>query len=229
MRSKVAADLQERLATLRDTADGLRRDRSALLHKIHRSLAELRAGRTRLIQARRPAHSTGARSPTEDLADRFGLTPRETEVALLLADGGSNAAVARALSIRSAGCEPRSRSHLSPRLTDGDRPSADQGQPILILDGATSALDSGSERQVQLALTRQLEGRTAFVIAHRLTTVRAADRIVMVRIVMVEKGRIAEIGSHAELMARAGYYASLVERERRGFLGQPAGPEGRAA
>jgi DNA-binding CsgD family transcriptional regulator len=99
MRSKVAADLQERLAVLRDTADGLGRDRLALLHKIRRSLAELRAGRVRLIQARRPAHSTSARAPTDDLAERFGLTPREAEVALLLADGHSNAAVARALSI----------------------------------------------------------------------------------------------------------------------------------
>ncbi|CAN5876173.1 hypothetical protein BH24GEM1_BH24GEM1_09790 [soil metagenome] len=62
------------------------------------------------------------------------------------------------------------------------------------------------------------------MIAHRLTTVRGADRIVV-----LDDGRIAEMGSHAELMARAGYYASLVERQRRGFLDQPSGPEGRAA
>jgi ATP-binding cassette subfamily B protein len=96
--------------------------------------------------------------------------------------------------------------------------------PILILDEATSALDGESERRIQLALDRLLEGRTAFVIAHRLTTVRSADRIVV-----VENGRITEVGSHAELVARAGFYASLVERQRRGFLDQPPGPEGRAA
>ena len=87
--------------------------------------------------------------------------------------------------------------------------------PILILDEATSALDGESERLIQMALTRLLAGRTAFVIAHRLSTVRGADRIVV-----LENGRIGEIGSHAELMARGGYYAALVETQRKGFLGR---------
>jgi ATP-binding cassette, subfamily B, bacterial len=97
--------------------------------------------------------------------------------------------------------------------------------PILILDEATSALDSESERLIQLALDRLLAGRTAFVIAHRLSTVRGADRIVV-----LEHGRIAEMGSHDELMTRGGYYARLVETQRKGFLGeQLPGTEGRAA
>jgi ATP-binding cassette subfamily B protein len=96
--------------------------------------------------------------------------------------------------------------------------------PILILDEATSALDAESERLIQLALGRLLQGRTAFVIAHRLSTVRDADRIVV-----LQEGRIAEIGSHAELVAQGGYYARLVESQRQGFLSEAGGNEGRAA
>jgi ATP-binding cassette, subfamily B, bacterial len=85
--------------------------------------------------------------------------------------------------------------------------------PILILDEATSALDSESERLIQQALKTLLSGRTAFVIAHRLSTVRDADRIVVIK-----DGEIAEVGTHPELMAKAGYYASLVARQTQGFL-----------
>jgi ATP-binding cassette, subfamily B, bacterial len=85
--------------------------------------------------------------------------------------------------------------------------------PILILDEATSALDSESERLIQQALKTLLQGRTAFVIAHRLSTVRDADRIVVIK-----DGEIAEVGSHAELIGAAGYYASLVARQTQGFL-----------
>jgi ATP-binding cassette subfamily B protein len=85
--------------------------------------------------------------------------------------------------------------------------------PILILDEATSALDSESERLIQQALRTLLQGRTAFVIAHRLSTVRDADRIVVIK-----DGEIGEVGSHAELLALGGYYASLVARQTEGFL-----------
>lgn len=76
--------------------------------------------------------------------------------------------------------------------------------PILILDEATSALDNTSERQVQQALRSAMSGRTTIVIAHRLSTVEQADRIVV-----MDEGRIVEQGSHAELLARGGMYAQL--------------------
>ena len=75
---------------------------------------------------------------------------------------------------------------------------------MLLLDEATSALDAESERLVQTALERLFESRTTMVIAHRLATVRAADRIVV-----MDQGRIVEEGSHDVLNARGGLYARL--------------------
>jgi ATP-binding cassette, subfamily B, bacterial MsbA len=76
--------------------------------------------------------------------------------------------------------------------------------PILILDEATSALDTEAERHIQAALAQLVRNRTTFVIAHRLSTVEQADRIIV-----LDRGRIVESGSHAQLLARSGLYAQL--------------------
>ena len=82
------------------------------------------------------------------------------------------------------------------------------GSRVVVLDEATASLDSESEAAVQQALAEALEGRTSIVIAHRLSTVRAADLILV-----VEDGRVVERGTHPDLLARGGRYAELYETQ----------------
>ena len=98
------------------------------------------------------------------------------------------------------------------RLSGGERQRLSiarallKNAPILVLDEATSALDTESERMVQQALHNLMVGRTVFVIAHRLSTVRRADRIVV-----LENGAISDMGSHEDLLTRLGTYRRLYE------------------
>ena len=85
--------------------------------------------------------------------------------------------------------------------------------PILILDEATSALDSEVEASIQAALSRVMDGKTVLAIAHRLSTLSAMDRIVV-----LDEGRIVEEGTHDTLLARGGLYARFWDRQSGGFL-----------
>ncbi|MCI0340619.1 MAG: ATP-binding cassette domain-containing protein [Planctomycetales bacterium] len=90
--------------------------------------------------------------------------------------------------------------------------------PIVVLDEATSALDSESERLVQLAFEKLLAGRTTLVIAHRLATVRRADRVAVLK-----AGAVVEEGTHESLLARGGLYRHLCELQMLDAAGEPAG------
>ena len=92
--------------------------------------------------------------------------------------------------------------------------------PILILDEATSALDSEVEGAIQEQLHNLMQGKTVIAIAHRLSTIAAMDRLVV-----MDEGRVAETGTHAELIARGGLYAELWARQSGGFLAREVAAE----
>jgi ATP-binding cassette subfamily B protein len=79
---------------------------------------------------------------------------------------------------------------------------------ILILDEATSSVDTESEQLIQEAIDKLISGRSSIVIAHRLSTIRKADQIIV-----LDKGEIREIGTHDQLLAKAGFYAKLHEMQ----------------
>ena len=89
--------------------------------------------------------------------------------------------------------------------------------PIMIFDEATSALDAATEKQLQAALEAATKGRTTFVIAHRLATIRSADRIMV-----FDQGRVVESGSFDELVAQNGKFAALARAQ---FMAGEAKPE----
>ena len=88
--------------------------------------------------------------------------------------------------------------------------------PILILDEATSALDSESEKYIQESLKKLMRGKTVIAIAHRLSTLKEMDKLVI-----MDKGKIIEEGSHGELIGQNGVYAEFYNMQTSGFLKLP--------
>ena len=86
---------------------------------------------------------------------------------------------------------------------------------VLVLDEATSSLDSKTENEIQKDLKKLMEGRTSLIIAHRLSTIMHADRIVV-----MSQGRIVQIGKHRDLIRKKGIYRELWDLQKGGYLGE---------
>jgi ATP-binding cassette subfamily B multidrug efflux pump len=180
------------------TQDSLRRqigvvtqDTSLLHRSIRENIAYGRPGATdaEIDRAVRLAHADGFIAGLEDHKGRRGLAAHAGERGVKLSGGQrQRVAIARVI------------------LKDA---------PILVLDEATSALDSEVEAAIQDALDTLMRGKTVIAIAHRLSTVAALDRLIV-----IDEGRIVEEGSHQALLARRGLYARLWSRQSGGFLGE---------
>ena len=84
---------------------------------------------------------------------------------------------------------------------------------IIVLDEATSSVDTETEELIQNAINQMMKGRTAVVIAHRLSTIQGADKIIV-----LDKGEVKEVGSHSELLAKKGFYANLYNMQYKEVL-----------
>jgi ATP-binding cassette, subfamily B, bacterial len=162
----------------------------AMFHRtLRENIAFARPGATE-AEIRRAAHAAHVTEFAEALPDGFDTMVGERGIKL---SGGQRQRVALARAI----------------LRDA---------PVLLLDEATSALDSESEVLVQEALWRLMEGRTAIVVAHRLSTVVRMDQLIV-----LDQGRIVEQGTHSELLDVDGTYAKLWRHQSGGFLDEAVG------
>ena len=144
---------------------------------------DLRAVAVRLVADRRPRHPPDPAARAA-LLDRVGLKDQIDQVVSTMSGGQrQRLAIARALY---------------------------KDAPVLILDEATSSVDTETEQEIQRALDNLVQGRTTIAIAHRLSTLHRADRLVV-----LEQGQLVEEGQHDELMARQGAYWRLYEAQAR--------------